>query len=190
MYYDGYIRKINQLLQSDKTVRESERQRPAIADAAIAQTLSVDDFAVSAPKIWHEYRIDVVDLSPYSYHLHIRAKQDFVVSVVWRQPGQQAEVKLYVDPPLDASKSRRGTTHSCGDSANTPITFIVAPLRPVLDLEQDDEICERDLVVLVGKYVRVSVRIARQYFMLTTSSSLSLAQQPRLKASQTIPARS
>lgn len=94
MYYERNIQKINQLLQSDRSVREIERQRPAISDAVIAQTLSVDDLAVAALKIWHEYRVSV-DESSGRELLHIEAEQDFVVSVVWRKPGQQAEVKLY-----------------------------------------------------------------------------------------------
>lgn len=68
-------------------------------------------------------------------------------------------------------------------SANTPTTFMVSPLRPVLEMEQNDEICERDLVVLVGKYVRVFRGRFRRLFVLTNFSSLSLDRVSRLKAS-------
>lgn len=68
-------------------------------------------------------------------------------------------------------------------SANTPTTFMVSPLRPVLEMEQNDEICERDLVVLIGKYVRVFHGRFRRSFVLTNLSSLSLDRVSRLKAS-------
>jgi hypothetical protein len=92
-YYEGYIRKIDGLLKNDKGLREGEKHRQMISDAVIAQTLSVDDSAVSAPHIWYEYWVDV-DASTLPEILHLRAKQDFVASVVWQEAGKRAEVKL------------------------------------------------------------------------------------------------
>ena len=66
--------------------------------------------------------------------LNVRAKADYVLSVVWKKPGEQAEIKL----------------------ADTATAFLVAPLKPVSETQQDDEIVEHDLVLLMGKYMVVA----------------------------------
>jgi hypothetical protein len=68
-------------------------------------------------------------------------------------------------------------------SAVTPTTFIVAPLQPVADVYQDDEICAKDLVVLVGKYVSCS-HFFYLYFILMLRSLLLRVLPRLLKDSQ------
>ena len=48
---------------------------------------------------------------------------------------------------------------SFNSSAETPGSFFIAPLKPVRESEQDDEIAVRDLVLLVGKYLVIATPI-------------------------------
>jgi hypothetical protein len=95
VHYEKYIQMVNQLLVQDRNGRNAEKLLPPTSDAPIAQTLGVDD-EIPTKKIWHEYRVSVCIDPRYPHELlELESSSDWVASVEWRKPGEQAEVKLY-----------------------------------------------------------------------------------------------
>lgn len=135
VYYQRHIDRVNQLLASERQARQMEVQQPTISDAPIARAFGPDDVELSSLKIWHEYGVDLVP-NPRGGRdlLSIQAESDYVLSVVWRLPGQQADVTL------TSSKKK----------------LVVAPLKPVDEAVQDEEVRVGDLVLLAGRYLIVA----------------------------------
>lgn len=134
-YYHTHIEQVKRLLDVDRNARQSENKQPLLSDAPIARAFGPDDADTASTKIWYDYTVSVEPDPHYPRELlHIRAKADYVLSVTWRKPGEQAEVVL----------------------ADTPTRFFVAPLKPVSEAQQEDEICVQDLVLLVGRYLVIA----------------------------------
>ena len=134
-YYHTHIEQVKRYLRIDREARRFENNQKLLSDAPIARAFGPDDADMSLARIWYDYTVSV---EPHSHYprdlLHIRAKADYVLSVTWRKPGEQAEVVL----------------------ADTPTRFFVAPLKPVSEAQQEDEICVQDLVLLVGRYLVIA----------------------------------
>lgn len=134
-YYQGYVDQVRRLLENDRNARQREMQQPLLSDAPIARAFGPDDVDNSAARIWYDYNVNI-ERGPQNPQelLHIRAKADWVTTVTWRKPGEQAEITL----------------------ADTPTRFFVAPLKPVSEAQQEDEIRPQDFVLLVGRYIIVA----------------------------------
>ena len=134
-YYHTHIEQVKRFLHIDREARRFENSQPLLSDAPIARAFGPDDADTSSAKIWYDYTVSVQPDPHYPRELlHIRAKVDYVLSVTWRKPGEQAEVVL----------------------VDTPTRFFVAPLKPVSEAQQEDEICVQDLVLLVGRYLVIA----------------------------------
>ena len=135
-YYQGHVEQVKRLLDNDRKTRQYEMQQPLLSDAPIARAFGPDDDVDnSTNRVWYDYTVSI-ERTPQSLRelLHIRAKTDFVTSVTWRSPGIQAEITL----------------------ADTPARLFVAPLKPVPESQQDEEIRIQDFVLLVGKFLIVA----------------------------------
>lgn len=135
-YYQRHIDQVNRLLASEKQARRIEVQQPRISDAPIARAFGPDVVELASLKVWHEYWVHLVPDSQTGCGelLGIRAESDVVQSVVWRLPGQQADVTL-----MRSQKK-----------------LVVAPLKPVGDAQQEEEVRVQDVVLLVGRYLIVA----------------------------------
>lgn len=135
VYYEQYIGQINSYLVNDRKAKHSEIAQAVISDAPIAQTLGHDDADIPSAKIWYKYNVSLAQ-DPHSGSdlLQIQADVKFVASVNWRRAGQQADITL----------------------ADMSTTFFVAPLKPVTEAQQDEEVCVGDLALLVGRYIVIA----------------------------------
>lgn len=133
-HYDRHIVTVNQLLASERQAREFEMKQPVLSDAPIARSFGPDDTGLTSLKIWHEYEVDLVtDPRDGRERLKIEAESDTVQTVVWRLPGQQADITL--------SQSKR--------------KLVIAPLKPVEEAVQNEEVRVGDVVLLAGRYLIV-----------------------------------
>lgn len=158
-HFRSEIEKVKGHLDADRYTLKTENQQPLLPNSPIVRAYGgPEDTVQSSMEIWYDYHISVEeDQHSGRDMLNIRAKADHVVSVDWRNPGEQAEVKL----------------------AATPTRFFVAPLKPCSEAQQDDEICVGDLVLLVGRYLIVATPQENDYgrpFIMTNYLEIQDAQ--------------
>lgn len=142
--YEQHIAQVNQWLAADRRASQGEKNQPFISDAPISQALGNEDADIPLSKVWYDYRVRLVS-DPQSGHdiLHIQAKSDYIASVNWRRSGQQAEITLA--------------------SPESSVRMFVAPLKPVSEAQQDDEIRVGDLALLVGRYIVIATPQANDF---------------------------
>jgi hypothetical protein len=93
--YQNYIDRVKHFLRLDKDARDAECRAPRMSDGPIWQTLGQEDPDVPSERVWHEYHVSFQkEERTQREMLRIQAVADFVVSVEWRNPGHQAEVRL------------------------------------------------------------------------------------------------
>lgn len=132
--YQQYIGHINRYLGLDREECQREKARGSLSSSPIARAFNPEEPEFSTPTIWYSYWVALTPHPQMGELLHVRAKCDFVQSVDWTRPGIQAEIVL----------------------AQVPTKFTVALLKPVTPEQTDEEVRERDLVLLVGKYMIVA----------------------------------
>lgn len=134
-YYAEYKTQITRLLEADRAAYQFEQTQHMIADSPIAQAFSPNDGDAHSRHIWYPYWVEIKQ-DPMSgcVLLHVKSKADLVCWVKWLSPGKQAEIGL----------------------AQIPTNFFVAPLKPVHESEQHEEVKVGDLALLVGRYLIIT----------------------------------
>ena len=135
LIYQDHIGRVNKEFAADRKAYQIEKDQAIISDAPIAQALGPDDAEIPSQKVWFDYFVNLVQ-DPRAGHdlLRIEARAHFVASVNWRRAGNQVEITL------------------AGMSTN----FFAAPLKPVSEAQQHDEVRVQDLALLVGRYIVIA----------------------------------
>ena len=83
-HYQRHVEQVKRILENDRSIRQSEMQQPLLSDAPIVRAFGPDDVDRSTDRIWYDYNVSI-EREPHSPRelLHIRAKTDFVTSVIW-----------------------------------------------------------------------------------------------------------
>jgi len=126
-------------------VHAEEKKRPTLSDSPIARAFHTADNPLSrSTSIWYSYWVEIRHHQRAGRELlHIGAKCDLVSSIVWRHPGQQAEIRL----------------------AQVETIFFVSPLTSVREDQQHEEVRVGDMVLLAGRYIIVVAPDARDASM-------------------------
>ncbi|KAK5125215.1 hypothetical protein LTR85_000891 [Meristemomyces frigidus] len=133
--YEQYIGHINRYLSIDREECQREKARSHLSGSPVARAFNPEDPELSTSKVWHGYSVELRRHPRVGQELlHIWAKCDLVQSVNWRIPGTQAAIVL----------------------AQIPTMFVVAPLKPVTQEQQGEEVRVGDLVLLVGTYMIIA----------------------------------
>ncbi|KAK1077307.1 hypothetical protein LTR33_008197 [Friedmanniomyces endolithicus] len=144
-FYDRYIGDVHRFFGRDRQVHAEEKKRPTLSDSPIARAFHTADNPLSkSTSIWYSYWVEIRHHQRAGRELlHIGAKCDLVSSIVWRHPGQQAEIRL----------------------AQVETIFFVSPLSSVREDQQHEEVRVGDMVLLAGRYIIVVAPDARDASM-------------------------
>ncbi|KAK0338071.1 hypothetical protein LTR02_002084 [Friedmanniomyces endolithicus] len=144
-FYERYIGDVHRFFGRDRQVHAEEKKRPTLSDSPIARAFHTADNPLSrSTSIWYSYWVEIRHHQRAGRELlHIGAKCDLVSSIVWRHPGQQAEIRL----------------------AQVETIFFVSPLTSVREDQQHEEVRVGDMVLLAGRYIIVVAPDARDASM-------------------------